>query len=257
MHADQQPYRTLYDDMLDYDGSDLYRDVVQPWLREQDGERRWLDAFAARRGSPVPAASIEDRWHLYAFSRIVELLQLSFSPTPYHPGTWGTKSIGAEDYAELMSFFGLQRIDVAAFHPFFHEVVSVDPKPGPVTITKEYWHAYMLGPLMITRAGCAVAGDLNKDIAENSTLYWSFARRNRPTIDLSNGWGSNSQWRTEFRRDYLLEGARYYNVDGDGRERLEELTPEERVELLRHRCFVNCAKPDKDLWPYEERLVEP
>src|SRR6185436_4483366 len=113
------------------------------------------------------------------------LLQLSFSPAPRHPDTWGTESISAAEYAEFMSFLGLQPAATRAFHPFFHEIVSVDPQPAmATTIVKEYWPAYMLGPLLITRAGCAVSGDLNKDIAEQSTLYWAFARRNRPTLDL-------------------------------------------------------------------------
>ena len=57
MYIDQQPYRDLYDAMKSYEGSDLYGDLVRPWMREQDGERRWLEAFAKRRGAPVPAAT--------------------------------------------------------------------------------------------------------------------------------------------------------------------------------------------------------
>jgi hypothetical protein len=120
----------------------------------------------------------------------------------------------------------------------------------------------MLGPLLISRAGCAVtagARHLTKSIAENSTMYWTFARHNRPYSDPSQGWGSNSQWRTTFRRDYHLGGVLHYNVDVDRKAplRLEELDEREKLELLRHRCFVTCPKPDDDLWPYYLTAAEP
>ena len=64
MHSDQYTYYELYKALLDYDGAELYADIVRPWLHRQDGERTWLDAFARRSGSPVPGASVEDLWRL-------------------------------------------------------------------------------------------------------------------------------------------------------------------------------------------------
>lgn len=241
VHLDQQTYRTLYDDVQSYDGSDLDADVVRPWLRDQDGERRWLEAFARRGGSPVPPATVEELWRLYALSRIIDLLRPEI------------------DLAEFASCFGLEPIAPRAFHPFFHEIVSVDPAPGRITIVKEVWPGFMIGPLLIARAGCAIAADpatIEKEVAENSTLYWAFLRPNRPTEDLSDGWGSNSQWRTVFRRDYALGGAYHYNVDAKGGGRDDQLNAEERLELLRHRCFVKCAKRHGDRWPYDDKWVE-
>jgi hypothetical protein len=49
--------------------------------------------------------------------------------------------------------------------------------------------------------------------AATSTLHWAWARRHRPVEDLSHGWGSNSQWDTDFRRDYLLPDQLLCNVD--------------------------------------------
>jgi len=227
-------YRELFDAVMDYEGPDLHSDVVQPWLATADEERRWLEDFGKRRGAPIPEASVEDLWRLYALSRVAEVLRLRIDAAPF------------------MEALGLRRIERAEFHPFFHEIVTVGDEP------KELWPGYMLGPLLIARAGRAAAGDFVKEIAEHSTLYWAYARDNRPTEDLSRGWGSNSQWRTLFRRDYELEGVLHYNVDARPSPRPldEDLDPSERLELLRHRCFVKCPKPHADRWPYYDTYRE-
>jgi hypothetical protein len=99
---------------------------------------------------------------------------------------------------------------------------------------------------------------LLKEVAERSTLYWAYARNHRKSEDLSRGWGSNSQWRTAFRRDYALGGRLFYNVDArphpGGPD--ADLTAAERAELLRHRCFVTCTTPSDDLWPYDLSATE-
>ncbi len=80
--------------------------------------------------------------------------------------------------------------------------------------------------------------------------------------DLSHGWGSNSQWGTNFRRDYQIDGELYYNVDGrhDLRKpfaRSEDrygLSQEERIELLINRCFIVTERPHNNLWPFDDTL---
>jgi hypothetical protein len=74
--------------------------------------------------------------------------------------------------------------------------------------------------------------------------------------------GSNSQWRTSFRRDYRIGQEVHYNVDGkldlaapdSTVESRDDLTREERTELLTNRCFVRTTKPQNDLWPYHDML---
>jgi hypothetical protein len=85
--------------------------------------------------------------------------------------------------------------------------------------------------------------------------------------DLSLGWGHNSQWGTDFRRDYEDAEHFYFNVDGavdlriplseqqevwDG---LADLSLDARRELLVHRCFVKCPLRHDDRWPYADTLV--
>jgi hypothetical protein len=264
MHSDQQPYRELHDEMLEYHGDALFSDVLQPWLRANEGERRWLDELRARRGDPVPAVGQEESWRLYALSRIVELLQLSFAPSTLEQG-WNAAPVTRDELARFMDALGIEAVGRAAFHPFYHEIVTVDQLPdedGPPEIAEVLWPGYTLGPLLISRAGCRVQAGrrhMVKEVAERSTLYWAYARNNRRTEDLGLGWGGNSQWRTSFRRDYALDGMLHYNVDaqdpgGGGRSVLHEA---ERAEILRHRCFVTSTRPSDDLWPYGFRLTEP
>jgi hypothetical protein len=264
MYASQLPYVQLFDRMVSYDGPWLYADVVRPWALQQDGERAWLQELAGRRGNPIPEASIEEISRLYAMSRISDLLLLSFAPWGADSAdAWEIGSVTTAEYLELMTFLGFSRVDrTSSFHPFFHEVVSVaqDPAPdAPLRIEEELWPGFKLGELLFSRSGCRVAGGrehIVKEIAEDSTLYWAFARHTRPTYDNSVGWGSSSQWNTALRRDYQVDDTLYYNVDGDEHLRDEDLLPEEKLELLRHRCFVRCAKPHEDRWPFDLRHSE-
>lgn len=264
MHVDQQPYRELYDQILDYEGDALHADLLRPWLGRHDGERRWLDQLRARTGTPVPPMAPEESWRLYALSRIVQLLQLSFAPRTAD-AAWTLATVSRDEYAGFMDALGLEAVERAGFHPFFHEVVTVDQldeADAAPEVADVYWSGYALGPLLITRAGCRVRAGrrhLLKDVAERSTLYWAYARNHRPAEDLSRGWGGNSQWRTSFRRDYALDGMLFYNVDArePSRGPDDDLDAGERAELLRHRCFVTRTKPGDDLWPYDLTLTEP
>lgn len=267
MHADQTPYVELYHDIMSYDGTCLYDDLVTPWLRAKDAERAWIEQFSHREGSPIPAASREDNWRLYALSRISDLLVLSFAPRrANNTDTWGVATVSADQYCEFMECLGFSRICHPTFHPFFHEIVEVEQSTDPsvpICVEREFWPGFSLGPLLFSRSGCRVSGGIEnvvKPVAEGSTLYWTYARNNRPTHDLSVGWGHNSQWRTEFRRDYVLEGSLHYNVDaqpqGENSEPDPDLTADEKLELLRHRSFVTCSKPHDDRWPYDGRHSE-
>jgi hypothetical protein len=264
MNTDQLPYRQLYDAVLEYDGGALYDDLLRPWLAANDGERRWLDSVRTRTGRPVPPVTQEESCRLYALSRIIDLLQLSFAPAR-EDRPWDVVSISRDEYARFVDGLGLEPIDRADFHPFHHEVVTVDETVDERALPKAvqvYWPGFMLGPLLVSRAGVRVAAGrqhLRKEVAERSTLYWAFARNTRPTMDLGSGWGSNSQWRTPFRRDYLLDGVVHYNVGArkaSGPPMDEDLDAAERMELLRHRCFVTCTKRSDDRWPYDLSLTE-
>jgi hypothetical protein len=130
-------------------------------------------------------------------------------------------------------------------------------------LDREHWPALMLGDMMFSRAGVAVTGGrahIRKEIAETSTMYWAFRRRNRRIYDLSVGWGSNSQWRTSFRRDYRIARSLYFNVDDAPNDLAQPSPPASpddpplpaRLELLLHRCFITLPDPEEYCFPFND-----
>jgi len=117
----------------------------------------------------------------------------------------------------------------------------------------------MIGCMMFCRAGVTVRGGthfIEKNIAETSKIYFTFRRNNRPYEDLSHGWGHNSQWRTDFRRDYVTDSEFYYNVDNN----VELVFPDQRIELLTNRCLIRSINPtcdpDEYSYPYKYTYKE-
>lgn len=71
--------------------------------------------------------------------------------------------------------------------------------------------------MLVKRAGVTVmvgSHQMNRNVATGSALYWAWQRRARLTVDLSMGWGHNSEWRTDFRRDNVLGDILHDNLDG-------------------------------------------
>jgi hypothetical protein len=261
--------RALFGRIEKHEAASLHQDALVPWLAES-GERTrvWLREFAQRQGSPIPPASQDDLWSLYALSRINDALLTSFQTgTRAH-----AHALSLDHYVGFMRAIGLQTAREAQFSPFFHEIVTVEQAAAadaPLGLGHEYWPALMLGDMMFARAGVAVSGGRGhvcKEIAESSTLYWAYRRRNRPTYDLSVGWGSNSQWRTPLRRDYRIGGSLYFNVDAPHDLTLpapprdpDNLPPDVRRELLLHRCFITVPDRPQFCFPFDDsyRLALP
>jgi hypothetical protein len=268
MNSSQADYRELFDLIHNNDSRPPYWYVIAPWLESHPDEREWPSAFALRRGDPIPPADVEELWQLYALSRVNETLLLGFQSGRADGCDWPGPKISIDDYQHFAESIGLTATESATFSPFYHEIVEVEEASDddqPVRLTSTLWPCLMLGDMVFSRAGVRVSGGrqfIRKDVAESSTLYWAFRRKNRAYQDLSHGWGSNSQWRTTFRRDYRIGEDFYYNVDGNHdlaaldptAEDRDGLTREERIELLTHRCFVRTMKPHDDLWPYDDML---
>lgn len=262
-------FRELYDDILKYKGQKLFADVLDPWIENAQPAIADLRRFG--QFSPYDQKDKDAQfamWNLYALSRVNDVLLLVFQQPP----TDGrAPCISSEQYEQFFSQLGFVIVECEGFTPFHHEIVQVEQSElanKSIRILERFWPGLMFGELLFFRSGVAVTGGRDhvvKEIAEQSTLYFTFRRAHRRTSDLSMGWGSNSQWRTDFRRDYESGGKWIYNADGENLlnepEKCEKegdgLTHEERIELCKNRCFIITPKPNDDLWPFDDRFEEP
>lgn len=278
--------RELYHALRAYAGPAAYRDVLAPWIDEHVAAVREMLAPLAVHGG---WRRVEYVWgdpleQAYALSRVSDLLLLGFQSglppeidTPWAhelhvPEPEREPRITEDEYVGFLSALGMRRAEVARFDPFFHEIAAVeqteDPA-APIELAEELWPCMMLGEMLFGRAGVRVrAGEQQAvvGIADRSTLHEVFLRRHRPTHDLSFGWGTNSQWKTDFRRDYLTAAVYQFNVDADtdidetGEFGDTRLTPSERRDLLRHRCLVRPlahVPADEEPWAGCRRLTSP
>lgn len=298
---DSAPWFTeLYFDLLGYEGNQTFEEVLQPWLPKAEQAIQALEQYKQIHFPPFPyEVKDEDLWRWYALNRVNDYLLLSFQTRPdfyqaplrQSEGWIGWMSnvghnrlihqpvnvVEPHEYLQFFTSLGFTSFTEAPFSPFFHEIVEVVESPEqsePVVVDHVYWPGLRFGDMLFSRAGVRVRsapGVLDKEIAENSRLYFTFWRARRETKDLSHGWGSNSQWRTDFRRDYRSANGFHYNVDG--KYRLDEnyfdslpehnqtlaedgLSLDERIELLTNRCLVRCRKNDQDLWPFYDKFDE-
>ena len=266
----------LFKALHSYEGSKAFHDVLRPVLLSLEPFAETFGHYKSLVTSP-PGDGVphEDLWTLYALSRFSDILLLGFQTrsivTSESPGDkWLGPGVTYEDYVRFFCALGMELIQTSNFSPFFHEIIAVieDASCNEVVIEEVVWPGLRFGHMVFARAGVCVRcsrKELDPNLAASTTLYFTFRRRGRATNDLSIGWGSNSQWRTAFRRDYAENGKLHYNADGrimllgpaveptEG----DDLTLNERIELLTHRCFVRTAKPDIDRWPYNDRYAEP
>ncbi|WP_208902597.1 hypothetical protein [Streptomyces incarnatus] len=273
--------RELYARLLDHTGAGAYDAVAAPWTaRAGAAYRERLTALAQLLAGPLPekgdprrARLSAELWELYALSRVADALLLSFQP-PGHDH-WAGPGLSRERYLALFTGLGMTPVgQTSVFDPFLHEIVEAEQAADPaepIRVTGVVWPGLWLGGgVLFVRAGVRVRAGLRhaeRGVADRSPLYWTFRRRHRPTVDPSMGWGSASQWRTEFRVDVRTTAGDRLNVLGDthidaveagGAEAL--LTPAERRDLLRHRCLLRtperadalAARPGwaADLFPY-------
>jgi len=288
--------RELYFSLREYGGDRAYDEIIFPWLVEgREGYCAELAPLATFGQVPGGPDRREGYWLAipYALSRVSDVLLLGFQPDlgPGMDTPWAHQlhlvgnawpAVTREQYLDLFSALGMIPVAETRFDPFLHEIVEVDQAEdpdAPITVTELVWPGLMLGQLMFARAGVRIRAGANhaqRDVADRSPLYATFLRRHRPTIDPSLGWGHNSQWDTDFRRDYRTDHAVHLNIDATGQidvPGLEDeinplLTIDERRDLLRHRCLLRTpdaalALAGKDpywqtnLWPYDWKLTIP
>ncbi|MGW0856372.1 hypothetical protein [Streptomyces sp. NPDC002690] len=297
---DEQPpsvdARDLYQELLDHSGPNAFGAVVAPWLARAGADYpAWLaksaDSLCREDFGEAAGLRTAMSWELYALSRVNDVLLLSHQPPPEAgvDSPWARRlhsldqwpTVGMEQYLRLFTGLGLVPFrGTGPFDPFLHEIVEVEQDEDPeeaVRVTGTVWPGLWLGPLLFSRAGVRVRAGARhavRGVADRSPLYWTFLRRHRPTVDLSQGWGGNSQWRTDFRLDHRAPTGRRVNAGGhqdmDGDEVNPDpfetlLTSAERRQLLINRCLLctpenvaaltaASASWPVDFFPYDWRL---
>ncbi|WP_405668730.1 hypothetical protein [Streptomyces sp. NBC_00055] len=263
--------RQLFHTVEEYRGVDVFLAAIDPWLDEHaDAVREVLAPLATFGGWTRTKYEFGDPLETaYALSRVSDALIYKFQPLLlpgseipwahdiHEPERWPYVTL--DQYVAVFARLGMAPIGDVAFEPFFHEVVHVaqSESPGaPVEITGTVWPGLMFGEMLFSRTGVTVragARHLVAGIADLSPLHDVFVRHYRGTSDGSLGWGSNSQWKTDFRRDYVTDAAFHFDVDEEpdsDQDLLGEprkLTPAERSDLVRHRCLTRPLQ-DPDAW---------
>ncbi|HEY9775545.1 MAG TPA: hypothetical protein V6C81_17395 [Planktothrix sp.] len=265
--------RHLYNNILEYRGHGLAYELlpsvapdVRSIMHRLERHKTYVEI------SKGDAEGTEDLWDLYALSRISDTLLWNFQPQEWQPVL---PEVSLDQYREFFRASGLEPYDITRFHPFFHEIVgveTVEDPDNPAEITDFVWPGMRFGSMIFSRQGVMIKAGKNvidKTIADKSTLFFTY-RRKRPTLDLSHGWGSNSQWRTAFRRDYETADFYTYNAghrvidasqglsDDDDFEQ-SGLSATQLIELIRFRQFVRTNKEcnPEDLAPWWCTVVEP
>jgi hypothetical protein len=245
----------------EYNGRDVYSEILVRWPQENRAEIGWLADLSLPVDRSWHTATDADLCRLYAAFRVTSILLLRFQSGRADGTGYPGPSITPEGFQLFHEAIGFQTVHRCDFHPFFHEIVGVDQAANPdasVAIERQIWPSLMLGTMMFCRGAVVVSAGIShivKDIAETSKLYWTYRRKDRPCADESHGWGSNSQWRTRFRRDYMLPDGFYYNVDGveslnRATATVDGIDQAAMIELVRHRAMIRIAIDDSDLYPY-------
>lgn len=268
-------FRELFFELRDGPASGWGGEVLQPWLDTRPHVVEELNELgrpdSRRVRVPHEGSHYTALEGLYALSRVVDVLVSAFQPDNPDPRSldstsdkpwWRGTIPSTSAWPAFRAAIGAAPLAESAFHPFFHEIVSVevsDDAHEPPTVIDEYWPGAIVGSLLLARAGVAVragAHHLDADVATHSALYWAWWRRNRRAVDLSHGWGQNSQWSTDFRRDYVAEGRLYYNVDADPSGQPDsDLDDAARIDLLRYRCSIR-TDLGPEQWPFDDTFVE-
>lgn len=228
----RQVFHALCDLGEDEDATELLDFAArQEWMA--DLARRAANEARLDNTMPVEPETDDLRttlWHLYAASRVRDVLLYAHQPTPADDSVRELdkalyrepprfRPVVVDQIQDFFQAIGCQPVTEASFDPILHEIVTceADEDPNaPIQVTGQLWSALVIGELVFSRAGVHVragAAHAVPGIADRSTLQWEYWRRHRDTYDDSFWWGHNSQWKTALRRDYITGQGHVYDYD--------------------------------------------
>ncbi|MCG7219362.1 hypothetical protein [Acinetobacter sp. AG3] len=259
-----------FETILDFKAEDFFESVIKKWIVEND-YKNYISNISNKISGRKNELLQEDIWELYALSRVLDLLTLPFqTDNDADDSDWKGPRITVAEYIEFNNLLGLEITTPFSFKPFNCEIIEAQIGMNDFEIIECNFPAVKLNNLMIKKAGVKILlnpDKFNLNLINKASIYWAFRRKNRKYFDLSQGWGSNSQWRTDLRLDIETENSYIYNVTGRFNlnsptiELTEELNQQdlelnEAVELTVFRHFMKCTKDDSDLFPYYFRFEE-
>lgn len=258
----------LYFKILEFEGEYIYENLLKIWAVKND-YANYIIQLSEKIFADKHIFSQENLWELYALSRVLDILTLRLQPNNNSDeSAWHSPDLTSLEYIKFCKLIGLQVSTPSSFHDFDCEIIEAKSGKINFQIDECLFPAIKLKNLVIKRAGLRVFlnnenFDLNR--VNNSKIYWTSRRRNRHFHDLSIGWGSNSQWRTDFRLDIETEENFIYNYEGrinlnhlkeEYSDQLDDLSIGEAIELTKVRHFIHSTKDDSDLFPYDFRYDE-
>jgi hypothetical protein len=263
--------RDLYDKILNFEGEGLYQNVLQIWVAENSYKKYLSNIFNKRQSDNKIDLSQEGIWEFYALTRVLDILTLRFQTNNKADGSdWLGPEFSLSEYIAFIDLIGLDAIVPKSFDTFDCEIIEAQEGQNDFHISECCFPAVKLENLIIKRAGVKImlnSQDYNLTLINNASIYWTYRRKNRKCLDLSQGWGSNTQWSTDFRIDVETKDSFVYNLKG--KFDLNNLTPElseelsqqnlelqEAIELTKFRHFIKSTKDDTDLFPYDFKYEE-
>lgn len=260
--------RDLYNKIILYKGENLYDDILKTWVTENNYNDYLNNLSSKLQIEKISELPQVDIWELYALSRVLDILTLQLQPNNILDGSdWLRFNIdfSINEYIEFNKLLGLEIFTPNSFNTFDCEIIEAKEAELDFQIDEIFFPGLKLNKLMIKRAGTKITLNpkkYNLSLTNNSTMYWTFVRRNRCHNDLSHGWGHNSQWRTDFRLDIETDKSYIYNLKGifnlnntsiELKEVLnqENLEIQEAIELVKYRHLINYIKDNKSLFPYD------
>ncbi len=259
--------RDLYDQIFAFEGTHLFESILKPWVIENEYKTYILTVSNKIQSNKVDLSQ-DDVWELYALNRVLDILTLGFQPDNKADGDWTGTDLTLSEYIAFTDQIGLETGVPAYFHSFDCEIMEAQEGETDFKITEHCFPAVKLKNLMIKRAGVKISlNPQHFDLTQinAASIYWTSRRKNRKYQDQSQGWGSNSQWRTDLRLDLETTDHFIYNLQGtfdltkatnDQQYELYDLELQEAIELTRFRHLMQSAKDDTDLYPYSFRYVE-
>ncbi len=261
--------KDLFLEILDFDGDHIFETLIKKWVLENN-YKSIMSNISQKILNDKIVLSQDDIWELYALSRVLDVLTLQFQTNNHADGEWSGTKISILEYIEFNHLIGLETFTPEPFHTFNCEIIDVQAGTRDFQIIEQYSPAVKLKNLMIKRAGVKLSLDpalYDLELINQAAIYWTYWRKNKKFFDLSQGWGVNSQWGTDFRLDLETKDCFIYNILGEqdlntpNSDTITELHDsnleiEEAIELVKFRHFMTCTKDDSDLFPYDYKYIE-